>query len=548
MSASRTGGAAIAKGNSGPSQGPKNIYWHITREIFHLAWRTPAYTLAGSWWILFFVCTPVYYKASPHAALITGAVMFALFMVLGFVAALDKADLPKRIRKRPKRKTNANPSHEPHFRDALSRAYWMEGMGQLGQALKLADNLLAEDPADYNAITLKGRLLDAFANRDALLAHYRASLPHLDADTRGLMTAPCYRKRIVELDPSDLETVWELAWTVYDIGEALPYFERLLSQTGLAATRIDYPTLLDRLDSLAKSARDALPRHFHEMTANQKRQLAAVQRAEGCILARDIAALPRELTGLECPRDPDVRREPSDGKYTYVPPEDLRLILARIRKTKSVRKPLPAELENAQTEFPHRLGILYDPNSIFHAFTMVRRRSGYALDWVWRGDRHGGSPLVYARAASEPRLQTVAAFEQRVGISVSGYGPSYPEAFLSAVEFEDTDIGLVEFALFLSEVSNFYRFWHAHYAKVKFFSEPSRSNELGTMDEAGSARWQSMFSGARIRRLESGAEVSLLTFPGSEGHMVRTWRVRAPDVLLGVQDEMIAKSNTRTLY
>ncbi|MBX7432060.1 hypothetical protein JDV09_08060 [Mycobacterium sp. Y57] len=102
---------------------------------------------------------------------------------------------------------------------------------------------------------------------------------------------------------------------------------------------------------------------------------------------------------------------------------------------------------------PTKEGTEFDPNRYFEAFTHLRMRDGYVLDYVYHQDGVGGYPLLYARPANQPPYARESDYRAV---------PDHPD-YLAFVVPQDSPEGYFEFVVFVMSANQFYRDWHAEY-------------------------------------------------------------------------------------
>jgi len=102
---------------------------------------------------------------------------------------------------------------------------------------------------------------------------------------------------------------------------------------------------------------------------------------------------------------------------------------------------------------PQKRGGEFDPNRYFQAFTHLKMRDGFTLDYVYHQDGMGGYPLLYARPVNQAPYADEAAYR------AAGEHPNY----LEFVVPQDTAEGYFEYAALAMMANQFYLDWHAHY-------------------------------------------------------------------------------------
>ncbi len=95
----------------------------------------------------------------------------------------------------------------------------------------------------------------------------------------------------------------------------------------------------------------------------------------------------------------------------------------------------------------------FDINQYFTVLRHLNMQPGYTLDYVYRYDSSGASPIIYARRADQEQLATYEDYRAATGVSTASeriYGDGTPEAYFEWVVFQIMG-------------GQFYLFWHAAY-------------------------------------------------------------------------------------
>ncbi len=95
----------------------------------------------------------------------------------------------------------------------------------------------------------------------------------------------------------------------------------------------------------------------------------------------------------------------------------------------------------------------FDAGRYFDAFTRLKMRDGFVLDYVYHQDGMGGYPLLYARPAGQAPYVNETEYDAV---------PNRPD-YLTFVEPEDSAEGYFEYAAFAATARQFYLDWHANY-------------------------------------------------------------------------------------
>jgi hypothetical protein len=102
---------------------------------------------------------------------------------------------------------------------------------------------------------------------------------------------------------------------------------------------------------------------------------------------------------------------------------------------------------------PAKRGGEFDPNRYFQAFTHLKMRDGFTLDYVYHRDGLGGYPVLYARPVDQ------APYVNETAYKAAGNHPDY----LEFVVPQDNPEGYFEYAAFAMTANQFYLDWHANY-------------------------------------------------------------------------------------
>jgi hypothetical protein len=101
-----------------------------------------------------------------------------------------------------------------------------------------------------------------------------------------------------------------------------------------------------------------------------------------------------------------------------------------------------------------------DAQEIFTALDRLTLTEGYALDYVYVYDGHGGYPVLYLRGVEEEPFAT------RAELAIArGTDSGTPDTLsvLADVHADGTTEGVLQLALFWLLADQFYVFWHSNY-------------------------------------------------------------------------------------
>ncbi len=427
---------------------------------------------------------------------------------------------------------------------------------RLTEAELILRDALEKDPRNHRAFELLGKCLERYPEPKAAAEFYRhvASNP----GKYGSVLRPFSLRKVTQLDPSDLEA-WDQLAQFHEgqnhyasaLDALLPLADRLQHEGStdkrmailarieeVSSRALKTPWLISGSSTEAPRLRTCLARA--EPFIAQKRRLVQKARVEGLsgkLAASPIAAVPEDLWGFQ-----------RSGQRTIVPSDYLATVLNRVRIIRSEQGPLPPEFDKGIAQDPQDVPDAYDPNLLLKAFSSVRLKKGWFLDYVYRHTGHEASPLLYARESSQPRLRSVAEFAARYELEVKGFAPSYPQVFAPAVEFDAGPVGAVELAIFLNEAPYFHWVWHALYERhVLLFTKKDRDAGLETYDPTGRGIIEAQELGAKVRLTDGDFEVEMMT-RGHDCYEISSWKLRPPHRVLRVEHKAIARSTVRVLY
>ncbi len=104
-------------------------------------------------------------------------------------------------------------------------------------------------------------------------------------------------------------------------------------------------------------------------------------------------------------------------------------------------------------ENPTKQGGEFDPNRYFEAFTHLKMKDGYTLDYVYHQDGMGGYPILYARPVGQAPYANESAY----------FADKNHPWYLTFVVPQDNPEGYFEYAVFPVLAGQFYLYWHAAY-------------------------------------------------------------------------------------
>lgn len=233
--------------------------------------------------------------------------------------------------------------------------------------------------------------------------------------------------------------------------------------------------------------------------------------------------------------------------------------MERFRKIKNSIGEIPEEFLEGTTANPNEI-TAFRINDFLLAFDKIRIRQNSVLDYVYNFDGHyGGEPLVYAREKNSRPIESPDEYYEKFVIPrpemLLGNEPNSEDSipYLSHLEFEKTPIGYFEFAMFCMTVRRFYLYWHSNYNDRKYILTKSglnhfAQNKIGDISPKEIEFLQSISFAPKITIIAKSARVSILTFEENIGYSYLNISIRQPNILLGINDEVIINNHTTRFF
>ncbi len=401
---------------------------------------------------------------------------------------------------------------------------------------------VATNHKNVNAVYFLGKCLEGIGDRENLLTFYRdVAFTPSRYEEISRVSALC---GLTRCDPHDVR-VWEhLAAFRESQGYIAPTIETLIplaDELERQGRLLERTRVLTRIQEVSdRAAKLGLPSKFTDSSDLRVRDCLA--RARPYVAQARAERLNAGLEGMPLPEvDPQLRSSLLDGHSVRVPPDVLSSVLHRIRFIRT-------EQETSVVDKSDNASSRFDPNVLLRAFSSVRPRCGFVLDYVYRKTGHEGSPLLYAREIDSDPIQSVEEFANRYKVEVKGFAPNFPSAFSPAVEFQNSPLGAAEFAIFINEAPFFGWNWHAMYERHKIMlTQEDRNSELHTYSSANRALILSQDLGARLQIANATVHVNMLTL-GHDCYELTSWHVQSPNQILGIEHRKIAASDTKVFY
>lgn len=133
------------------------------------------------------------------------------------------------------------------------------------------------------------------------------------------------------------------------------------------------------------------------------------------------------------------------------------------------RQDLPDHL---MQENPEKYGSEFDVNEYFDVLDHLSMEPGYVLDYIYRFDGMGGSPLLFVRPEDYPAPATQA--EYAAALEAGDVDRDY----LSHVQVDGTEEGFFQYVVLKEVGGQFYLFWHANYFDTVIVCDPERIESI----------------------------------------------------------------------
>ena len=124
--------------------------------------------------------------------------------------------------------------------------------------------------------------------------------------------------------------------------------------------------------------------------------------------------------------------------------------------------------DHLMQENPEKVGGEFDVNEYFGVLDHLSMEPGYVLDYVYRFDGMGGSPLLFARPEDYPAPVTQAEYAAALEAG------NVEQGFLHRVQIDGSEEGFFQFIVLKEIGGQFYLFWHANYFDTAIVCDPER--------------------------------------------------------------------------
>jgi hypothetical protein len=122
--------------------------------------------------------------------------------------------------------------------------------------------------------------------------------------------------------------------------------------------------------------------------------------------------------------------------------------------------PLPQHLQQADAQ---KNGSEFDVNRFFAALEHLSMQSGYTLDYVYRFDGMGGSPVPYARPLNQAPYGSYADLEAVWQSENPNASKEQYDRYLEFVQLDGTPESFFQLVVLRTMSRQFYQYWHSGY-------------------------------------------------------------------------------------
>lgn len=505
----------------------------------------------GRWVIVFGVAAvvfnpvvPVYMKRESWA-IVDVALATIMVLSLPFYRSTQRVGYPAAhlVRDSKKTKSKLIGIGEPRYREKIiGAAASLATAGEYEHAVKALQPLLVASRKDLNVI---GDLERSLAQSDTVvrLEMLRAIRTQVPQSTD--LTLLSVNSRIAKMDPDDIvarEYLAEFHTTAKNVTAALEHLLYLVDRYCAEQNQIGGERAVARLNTVCENAGKYLwPSSLSASAEESARRVPLIERAIPEVRRYRRLLLMRKLDAISTSSQTNREQSPSAS--------ELRCVYRRLQCIHQGIGELPPEFERGETQTPHDVRDAFDPNLLLLAFRRIRIRDNWCLDYVWSGGHHAGTPLLYARPASEPPLKTVGEFSSRFSIDVTGWAPDTRAAYLGALAAEATAEGMVEFAVLLNELPFFYWLWHSYYERLVVMPTAEQRADYIHNDDPDLPRLlRTLPEGATVERFESAFQVTMLAYKVNVGLLEHTWRLLPPHTVVGESSRVILPAKGQILF
>jgi hypothetical protein len=187
------------------------------------------------------------------------------------------------------------------------------------------------------------------------------------------------------------------------------------------------------------------------------------QRTVGLMLAAVFSLacglLPRPVPTPPRPPPPPPRWAPTTGWQGVVD--------AFVDLNHSQRLP-----DHLMQENPEKDGSEFDVNAYFDVLDHLSMEPGYVLDYVYRYDGMGGSPVLFTRPEDQSSPTTYAEYAAALEAGDA------EEGYLHRVQVDGSEEGFFQFVVLYEIGGQFYLFWHANYFDTVIICDPKGIEDI----------------------------------------------------------------------
>lgn len=152
--------------------------------------------------------------------------------------------------------------------------------------------------------------------------------------------------------------------------------------------------------------------------------------------------------------------------------------VAQMTSLLSMAGPVPQYLRQADAR---KNGGEFDANRFFSALEHLSMQAGYTLDYVYRFDGMGGSPVLYARPLNQAPYGSYAELEAVWQSEDPAALDDQYDRYLEFVQLDGTPEGFFQLVVLRTMGRQFYQYWHAGYNDTQILVDLQSLDQIQPM-------------------------------------------------------------------
>ena len=158
--------------------------------------------------------------------------------------------------------------------------------------------------------------------------------------------------------------------------------------------------------------------------------------------------------------------------------DQLEADVAQMTSVLGTAGPLPRHLQQADAR---KNGSEFDVNQFFTVLKHLSMQSGYALDYVYRFDGMGGSPVLYARPTNQVPYNSYANLEAVWQTESPTTSKDQYDRYLEFVQLDGTPEAFFQLVVLRTMGRQFYQYWHAGYNDAQILTNLQSLDQIQPM-------------------------------------------------------------------